>query len=186
MNAINHDLICSTERRPAAASWFISRTSQYAIQALIYLAIQPAGMKVSVRDIAAQLNISATYLAKIIQSLHKGMFLSSRRGCRGGIYLQEGAETAKLLQILAHTERGSLVQECLLGLKTCSDETACPMHAAWGPIKQTIIDLLQECTLQRLAEDVRNGRYRLTDLPQAALQTLPQGSLLCWQTRATE
>ena len=181
MKAIKNDCISSSERRLAGASWIISRTSQYAIQALIYLAIQPAGMKVSIRDIAARLNMSATYLAKIIQSLHKGMFLSSRRGCHGGIYLQKGAETAKLLHILAHTERGSLAQECLLGLKTCSDATACPMHAAWSPIKQTIVDLLQECTLQHLAEDVRNGRYQLTDLPQAAIQTLPQASVLCWR-----
>ncbi|ARU30358.1 hypothetical protein CAP31_00800 [Sulfuriferula sp. AH1] len=147
----------------------MSRTSQYAIQALVYLAIQPCGMRVTVRDIAYQLNVPAAYLAKIMQTLNKDMFLSARRGRLGGVYLAAGAEAAGLLEILAHTERGLLVHECLLGLKTCSDEAACPMHGAWQPIKQTIIELLQECTLQRLAEDVRSGCYQLADLPQAAV-----------------
>lgn len=169
------------QRSTAAASWIMSRTSQYAIQALVYLAIQPCGERVSVRDIAYQLNVPAAYLAKIMQSLNKGMFLSARRGRQGGVYLEAGAETAGLLEILAHTERSSLMQECLLGLKTCSDETACPMHGAWQPIKQAIVELLQECTLQRLAEDVRSGRYQLADLPQASMRMLPQGAVVCRQ-----
>lgn len=152
-----------------SASWVMSRTSQYAVQALVYLTIQPAGVRVSVRDIASRLNVPPAYLAKIMQSLSKGMFLSSRRGRQGGVYLGQGVESCGLLDILAHTERGSFVQDCLLGLKTCSDETACPMHGAWKPIKQTIVELLQECTLQRLAEDVRSGRYQLADLPQASI-----------------
>lgn len=123
----------------------------------------------TVCDIASQLNVPAAYLAKIMQSLSKAKFLSTQRGRHGGIYLHAGAETVGLLEILAYTERGSFVHDCLLGLKTCSDETACPMHGTWKPIKQTIIDLLQECTLQRLAEDVRSGRYQLSDLPQALI-----------------
>ena len=174
---IKHQVVYPSERRPAAATWIISRTSQYAIQALVFLALQPDGLKVSAHDIAGQLNVSATYLAKIIQSLSKGTLLSSRRGRQGGIYLEKGAETTRLLTILAHTERDSFTQECLLGLKTCSNETACPMHVAWEPIKQAIVTLLQECTLQQLAEDVRNGRYQLADLPLAPIQTLIQNAV---------
>ena len=153
---------------------FLSRTSQYAIQALVYLAMQPRSMPVLARDIARSLNVSATYLSKIMQSLSKGMLLSSQRGRQGGFCLREGVEKVGLMEILAHTERALFTQDCVLGLKACSDETACPMHCEWKPIKQTVVDLLQECTLKLLAEDVRSGQYRLADLPLATItQALP-------------
>ena len=46
----------------------LSRTSQYAVQALIYMATQPAATPVLNKDIAAQLGVPAPYLAKILQS----------------------------------------------------------------------------------------------------------------------
>lgn len=159
------------DQHPNTATWIMSRTSQYAIQALTFMAIQPFGTLVTVYDIASQLNVPAAYLAKIMQSLNKAKFLSTQRGRHGGIYLHAGAETVGLLEILAYTERGSLVHDCLLGLKTCSDETACPIHGTWQPIKQAIIDLLEECTLQRLAEDVRSGRYQLSNLPHELIES---------------
>jgi len=48
----------------------LSRTSQYAVQALIYMATQPAPRGAD-KDIAADLG-TCTYLAKILQSLAKG------------------------------------------------------------------------------------------------------------------
>lgn len=159
---------------------FLSRTSQYAIQALVYLAMQPRSMPVLARDIARSLNVSATYLSKIMQSLSKGMLLSSQRGRKGGFYLREGVEKVGIVEILAHTERVSFTQDCVLGLKACSDVTACPMHCDWKPIKQAIVDLLQRCTLQQLGEDVLSGRYQLADLPNASIaELLPPGVLLC-------
>jgi DNA-binding IscR family transcriptional regulator len=53
----------------------LSRTSQYAIQALIYIATQPPGEPVLNRKIAAYLNVPSAYLAKIMQSLCKGNLL---------------------------------------------------------------------------------------------------------------
>jgi DNA-binding IscR family transcriptional regulator len=56
-------------------------------------------------------------------------------------------------------------QSCLLGLKECSDETACPLHTRWLPVKKKIIDLLQDTTLEKLAKAVESGKYRLADIP---------------------
>jgi len=53
----------------------------------------------------------------------------------------------------------------LLGLKVCSDETACPLHVRWVPVKKKIIDLLQDATLEKLAKAVESGKYRLADIP---------------------
>jgi len=147
----------------------LSRTSQYAVQAMIYIATKPPGEPVLNRDIAAHLNVPPAYLAKIMQSLCKGNLLYSYRGRLGGFCLRENMEKTDLMQILVMTEGVGFTEDCLLGLKVCSDATACPMHTKWKPIKEKIFHLLQEQTLEKLAKSVQSGKYRLSDLPQAAL-----------------
>lgn len=147
----------------------LSRTSQYAVQALIFIATRPPGEPVLNRDIAEHLNVPPAYLAKIMQSLCKGNLLYSFRGRLGGFCLREGMEKTDLMQILTLTEGMGFTQDCVLGLKVCSDETACPMHFKWKPIKDKVVSLLQEQTLEKLAKAVQTGKYRLADLPRAVV-----------------
>jgi len=149
----------------------LSRTSQYAVQALIYVATRPSGEPVLNREIASYLGVPPAYLAKIMQNLCKGNLLYSYRGRLGGFCLREGAEKTGLMQILIMTEGSSFTQDCVLGLKVCSDATACPMHAKWLPIKKKIVAILNEQTLEKLARAVQTGKYRLTDLPATLLAT---------------
>jgi Rrf2 family protein len=147
----------------------LSRTSQYAVQALIYMATQPANTPVLNKDIAAELNVPAPYLAKILQSLAKGNLLYSYRGRLGGFCLKEDGLDMSLMDILLQTEGPAFTQSCFLGLKKCSDETACPVHFRWLPVKEKIVGLLRETTLEKLAKAVQSGMYRLSDLPGAAI-----------------
>lgn len=152
----------------------LSRTSQYAVQALIYMATQPPGTPILNKDIAARMNVPAPYLAKILQSLAKGNLLYSFRGRLGGFCLKEEGPNMTLMDILLLTEGPAFTQSCLLGLKKCSDETACPVHTRWKPVKEKIISLLNETTLDKLAKAVQSGKYRLTDLPNVAFDQEPQ------------
>lgn len=147
----------------------LSRTSQYAVQAMIYMATQPPGTPVLNKDIAARLNVPAPYLAKILQNLSRGGLLDSFRGRLGGFCLRDEAAHMSLMQLLQLTEGADFTQSCLLGLKRCSDETACPVHVRWLPIKEKVIDMLNELSLADLALAVQSGRYRLADMPIAGL-----------------
>lgn len=151
----------------------LSRTSQYAVQALIYMATQPAATPVLNRDIAARLGVPAPYLAKILQNLVRGDLLFSFRGRLGGFCLREGGERINLMQILRQTEGPMFTQSCLLGLKQCSDDTACPLHFRWIPVKKKIMDLLQDTTLDKLARAVESGKYRLADMPGRLFEDMP-------------
>jgi Rrf2 family protein len=150
----------------------LSRTSQYAIQALIYIATQPPGIPVLNRTVAQHLNVPPAYLAKIMQNLSRGTLLHSFRGRQGGFCLREGCEKTDLMQILTLVEGPGLAENCVIGLKICSDETACPMHEKWIPIKTRIVELLHQQTLEMLAAAVKSGKYRLTELPDAAFAQL--------------
>ncbi len=150
----------------------LSRTTQYAIQALIFMATQPPGVAVLNRTIAECLKSPPTYLAKILQELCRGNLLYSFRGKQGGFCLRERSDKINLMQIVRITEGPAFTEDCVLGLKTCSDTTACPMHAKWWPIKQEIVKLLQNQTLDVLAATVMSGKYQLTDLPEVFLSDL--------------
>ncbi len=153
-----------------------SRTSQYAAQALIYLATQRRDRFVLTREIAAHLDIPSDYLGKIMGAMSRASLLTSVRGRKGGYALNEGAETTDMLQLLLLMEGSKYTQDCFLGLKTCGDETACPMHREWKPIKERIVALLREQNVGALADGVKRGDYRLADLPLrvAELRGLPR------------
>lgn len=144
-----------------------SRTSQYAIQALIYLATQPRGQPVLNREIADSIGVPAAYLAKILQGLSRGQILDSLRGRHGGFILHSGAERTSLLDVMLLLDGNRVERECLLGLKRCSDETACPVHRKWKRVKHEVLACLGSLTLGDLAEAVQRGQYRLSDLPLA-------------------
>jgi Rrf2 family protein len=143
----------------------LSRTSQYAIQALIHLAMQPPGQPVLARAVASHLSVPPAYLAKILQTLTRGGLVRSFRGRSGGFCLKEGADKTTILAIMALIEGPGLSESCVLGLKACEDDNPCPMHRRWKPLKQRLLDLLQDQTLDVLAMAVRGGKYRIVDLP---------------------
>ena len=143
----------------------LTRTTQYAIQTMVYMAMQPAGMPVLVRTMAAQLGVPAPYLAKIMQQLGRAGMVSSTRGRLGGFRLLPEAEHTTLMQILTLVEGPGVAITCVLGLKTCEERTACPMHTQWAPIKSRVLALLEGRTVGQLAAAVRSGRFRLADIP---------------------
>lgn len=147
----------------------ISRTSQYAVQSLIYIAAQDQAAPILSREMAERLQVPAAYLAKIMQALCKGGLVTSYRGRLGGFCLSNDAGEIDLMRILLITEGPEFTKGCLLGLKECSDAAACPVHDKWHPIKQDVIAMLKEQTLAMLSEAVRTGQYRLSDIPHVLM-----------------
>jgi len=129
----------------------LSRAGQYTLQALIYLARQPAGQRVMIKEIADSLGLPMFYLAKLMQAPARIGWLDSARGRGGGVYLATDAASINLLDILNLTDGHRLKRECLLGLKDCEDATACVMHCNWKPIKQELADGLGQYSLAALA-----------------------------------
>jgi Rrf2 family iron-sulfur cluster assembly transcriptional regulator len=143
----------------------LSRAGQYTLQALIYLARQPRGERVMIKDMADALNLPMFYLAKLMQAPSRAGWLDSARGRGGGVYLAVDAASINLLDILNMTDGHRLKRECLLGLKDCEDATACVMHCDWKPIKQELADSLGQYNLAELAH---NGmpEWMLSGIPK--------------------
>lgn len=146
-----------------------SKSCQYAVQAMVYLASQPPGHYVLARCMADDLAIPRAYLAKLLNRLAQAGMVHSVRGRLGGFRLAKQASQIGLLEIVMQVEGSELKQDCLLGLKKCSDETACAMHKRWRPIKEQIFRILEEHNLAKLAQAINSGKGNLGSLSLATI-----------------
>ncbi len=128
----------------------ISRSSEYAIRALTYLAQQASEPGyVLARDMAERLGIPAPFLGKLLQPLVGAGMLESQRGRGGGFRLAQRADRIDLLRIVDTLETSGSRRACFLGQAECSDERACPLHTYWKAAKE---DFEQQLTRTTLAD----------------------------------
>lgn len=142
----------------------LTRGSQYAIKALVMLALQPRDTALMCRDLADTLQIPYPYLSKLMQQCARLGLVGASRGRSGGYWLEDTAIGMSMLQLVEAINGERTTRECLLGLKDCADDSACVMHCEWKPVKEGLLALLQDQTLGELAAEVRTGDCKLNDL----------------------
>ena len=131
------------------------RSSQLALQAALYLALEPEGTSRRVREIATELGVPATYLAKVLQGLTRVGLLRAMRGPGGGVQLARSAREIYLWDVLSAVEPVGEFERCFLGLGRCNDLNPCPLHEAWAPIRNQILTMLQTKSLLEFATEAQ-------------------------------
>lgn len=140
-------------------SVLFSRQCELALQAVLYLAVQPEGTRVSIRDLSRRLRLPYHFLAKILQRLVHKKLLRSLKGPAGGFSLAIPAEKITLFQIVEAVDGPGLVEECVLGLPECGGKHPCPVHEQWGEMREEIHAMLVRKNIAALArEGKRPGR----------------------------
>lgn len=132
-----------------------SRTCEYAIRALIYIAQKSKnGAKVSIKDISLGIDSPEYFIAKILQDLSKKGFVKSMRGPNGGFYMEPKNYNTSIANIVREVDGQSLFTECGLGLKECSNSHPCPIHDEYKVIRSQIIELYEKSTLGIFVENL--------------------------------
>ena len=140
----------------------LSNSSKYAINAVLYLAINSSvNNKKGVKEIAETLQIPTAFLAKILQVLAKKEAICSTKGPGGGFYLTEEKAKAPLASIVHYIDGIDKFAICFLGIKSCSEEFPCPMHYAVKPFKVRFLEELEMHSIEYFAAKVRNGEAYL-------------------------
>ncbi|UCG58144.1 MAG: Rrf2 family transcriptional regulator [Phycisphaerales bacterium] len=78
----------------------VSRSTEYALLAVAYIAQHSEKKIVLSQDISKEYNIPLEYLLKILQQLVRASVLRSKRGPRGGFSLAKSAKKISMLQII--------------------------------------------------------------------------------------
>ena len=154
-----------------------SHTSELAIRAVLYLALQPPGKLSPVREIARATGLSGPYLAKITGRLIRAGLVRAFRGPGGGLELGRPPESITLWSVVQAMDGATPAERCVLGLRACSTERPCPLHEQWFPLRAGMQRLLEETTLTSLLRGLRDakqlGPEAWARIPSASIATKP-------------
>ena len=137
-----------------------SRSAEYAIRAMTFLALQPAGKLTGAREIAQAENIPMQFLWKILQNLARRKLVRSFKGVRGGYELARPGARISVEDVVRAADESSIAQGCVLGLASCSEQTPCPLHHTWKVIREQIVHMLEQTTIAELARVATQNRQR--------------------------
>jgi Rrf2 family iron-sulfur cluster assembly transcriptional regulator len=144
-------------------SVFFSRQCEYALQAVMYLALKPEGEKTSIKELTRKINIPYHFLAKILQNLTRKGLLISQKGPTGGFALKMPAKEITLYQIVEAIDGAEFKSNCILGFPECSDEKPCAVHEKWGSLREGIYKMLVTKNIAQMARDMKKPEYVLGD-----------------------
>jgi len=135
----------------------LSRSSVYALQAVLHLAQQPGNAPVSAASIAAALHVPAGYLAKVLRRLGTEGVLNATRGAHGGYALTDEPCELTVERVVRSFEEVSPPLVCLLG-GPCHVDRPCPAHVRrleWNEARRRILAHTTLCDL--LPAEATNG-----------------------------
>ena len=136
-----------------------SKSCEYALQAVIYIALHgQGGRNVGLKAIAESQEIPLHFLSKILQLLVRNNILTSFKGPNGGFSLKKNPDKLYLKEIVEITDGTDIFDRCGIGLKKCSDAAPCPIHFDYKVVKDKIQDLLQTKSLSDLIKDIEAGK----------------------------
>ena len=136
-----------------------SKATEYALRATIFLAQKSSEEnKQGIDEISKAIDSPKSFTAKILQLLTKeNKVVSSVRGPNGGFFLSEKAKEMPARSILEAMGEEEILEKCVMGLKLCSENEPCPMHAQYKIIKNQLISLFTTKTIQQLAAEIKEG-----------------------------
>lgn len=133
----------------------LSTRAQYAVRAMVDLALNSNGSPVSLREIASRENISLSYLEQLFHRLKKGTVVISVRGPGGGYLLARDSAGIKLGEIVTLVEAPLAPVACMdNGGKGCDRDDTCVTHKVWQGLDERIRGFLDSITLADLMGEV--------------------------------
>jgi Rrf2 family protein len=140
-------------------SLLFSRECEYALQAILYLALQPEDGMVPIRALTRKLCIPYHFLAKILQRLTKKGLLRSLKGPTGGFALARPAGQITLYQVIEAVDGDGFLNTCVLGFAECSGRNPCAVHEQWGAMRTSIHSMLASKSIAQMAREMKKPEY---------------------------
>lgn len=140
-------------------SILFSRQCEYALQAVLYLALAPRGEMTSIKVLTAKLDIPYHFLAKILQDLTRKGLLQSLKGPNGGFALGVPAKDITLFHIIEAVDGVEFMQNCVLGFPECSGKNPCAAHEKWAEIRDAIYNMLVRKNVAEMAKQMSKPQF---------------------------
>jgi Rrf2 family nitric oxide-sensitive transcriptional repressor len=148
--------------------------TDYALRALIYLALEP-GRLATIREIAAAYAVSENHLMKIVHQLGRDGYIETVRGKGGGMRLARPPETINLGEVVRRMEAELDIVPCFASTQACAIGPSCVLKGALAEGLAAFLAALDRYSLADLAAPQRRlGALLGIDVAEAA--ALPSAS----------
>lgn len=136
-----------------------SKACEYGIKAAIFIAVKSEQEnRVSLNEIAKEINSPIAFTAKVLQQLTKNNIVDSVKGPKGGFEIDKGKiADIKLSKIVLAIDGDSIYKGCGLGFHNCNENKPCPVHHKFKLIRNDLKQMLETTSLLDLSNDINNG-----------------------------
>ncbi len=132
----------------------LSRLADYAVVTMSHIALHPERLH-NAPNVAAEVQLPAATVSKIMKALARASLLTSYRGVKGGYELARRPEEITVGQIISAVDGPIALTECIEDAPgDCDFETFCPTRRNWQMINNAVRRALDEVSLADLIAPV--------------------------------
>ncbi|MDX1938073.1 MAG: Rrf2 family transcriptional regulator [Flavihumibacter sp.] len=133
----------------------LSKKTQYAFKALMYIAEKKDNQPVLIAEIAKKKKIPLKFLENILLQLKKLGVLDSKKGKGGGYFFKQHPKDVSLAFVIRHLDGPIAMLPCvsLYFYERCKhcDETHCGLHDMMIKVRDANLKILESKTVQDLS-----------------------------------
>lgn len=155
----------------------IGADTDYAMRALVYLALNRDKGPVATKTLAGAQDIPVEFAYKILQKLTRAGLTGRRMGAHGGFVLGRDPEHISLLEVIQAIQGPVAVRKCCLGLDNCPRSPSCIVMPKLEKLQVSLKKSLKDITLAKVMGSKYPERgYTLADGYRSADTTATAGN----------
>jgi len=120
----------------------LSKKTEYSILALNHIS-QQRGRSVTVKELAHQLRISRSLLAKLLQEMARQQIVASSQGAAGGYTLKADLHTLSLMDLVEMIDGPVTLAPCRRSNHTCARQRECRLKKSIVPVERQVRSILK-------------------------------------------
>lgn len=140
----------------------VSMKSEYALLAMVYLAIHEGSLPVkkksttTVEEISKACGIPMNFLSKIMIHLNRAGLVRSVRGYNGGCALSRASDSIAVFDIVEAVEGSVRINRCSVITDACDSSDCCPFYSMWIEAQESLENVLKKYMLHSLAVCIKD------------------------------
>lgn len=137
----------------------ITYKGDYALKALLDLAVHHDQGLSTINDIAKRIHAPVKFLEQVLLELKKGGFVGSRRGKVGGYLLAKPADEITLGEVVRFIDGPIEPIACVeKNYSGCTDLYICVFRPIWSDVSKTTSLIIDNITFEKLASTIRANK----------------------------
>ena len=138
-----------------SSSMQLTRGADYGVRVMVQLAQPESDGRLSLPELAQATDAPVSFLSKVLQSLARAGFITSRRGHAGGFCITPRGRLSSMLQVIEAVDGPICLNVCLVHGRSCARKGHCPAHPVWVRAQQAMFDVLSSVTVAALAAQAK-------------------------------